>query len=425
MVFSSARKPEGGFQFISVVQLCMIWWAYQERLIRLRDVRVWFATHELLARRCQLKRGQTARYTYEELYELVGGGRDIPASLQRLQARGLLTWEPGTIGFPEQPPPGQEWAGLEAMLTQVRNHRRRVPVPRRLLRFIAGGCGRVVIATILGHLLRCLYYRNGQCRAGGFCKASWIAQVFGVNVRNVKAARRQLEAIGLLQRIEVPQWVRNRYGQKMTINLQWEPPAIEASAASPVGELPPPPEFSTPELPPPDSYTELPTGNIHQKPAAGRPAGALTALFRRAREAVRDGTALLDEPEPVTQRQTCVPARREEPQPANKHTLFLPDPTLHHILPADLRDTSRLLQLYTQATQAGLIGTSEADRLSFVGLAQHVVRYHPANPGGLFHELLTRRHFHFVTQEEEEVALRRLKRHLFGGGGNFVLQAVG
>ena len=60
-----------------------------------------------------------------------------------------------------------------------------------------------------------------------------------------------------------------------------------------------------------------------------------------------------------------------------------------------------------------------------MGLAQHVVRYHPANPGGLFHELLTRRHFHFVTQEEEEVALQRLKRHLFGGRGNFVLQAVG
>src|SRR2546425_12105896 len=90
MVFSSARKPEGGFRFISVVQLCMIWWAYQERRIRLRDVRVWFATHELLARRCQLKRGQSATYTYEELYELVGGGGGHPGSLDRLHDRGLV-----------------------------------------------------------------------------------------------------------------------------------------------------------------------------------------------------------------------------------------------------------------------------------------------------------------------------------------------
>src|SRR5439155_27240615 len=194
---------------------------------------------------------------------------------------------------------GQEWACLTVMLAQVRNNRPRVPVPRRLLRFLAGGCGRVVTATILGHLLCCLYYRQGYCKADGFCKASWIAKVFSVNVRNVKAARRQLEAIGLLQRIEVPQWVRNRYGQKMTINLQWEPPVIEASAESPVGELPPPPQFSTPELPPPDSHRELPARDTHQEPATGSPAGLLSTLSQRAREAVQTGTAPLSEPAPV------------------------------------------------------------------------------------------------------------------------------
>src|SRR2546427_6842302 len=120
MVFSSARKPEGGFRFISVVQLCMIWWAYQERRIRLRDVRVWFAAHELLARRCQLKRGQTARYTHEELYELVGGGGDTPASLQRLQRRGVPEWGPGAIGVSEPPPPEGGGAGLGAGVTQSR-----------------------------------------------------------------------------------------------------------------------------------------------------------------------------------------------------------------------------------------------------------------------------------------------------------------
>src|SRR5437762_10896384 len=320
----------------------MAWWAYREQEIRLVDLRVWFAVHELVARRCQLKREQTANYTCKELHRLMGGGGDIPASLQRLQARGLLMWEQGIIQFPEQPPPGQEWAGLTAMLAQVRNNRRRVPVPRRLLRFIAGGCGRVVTATILGHLLRCLYYRNGQCRTGGFCKASWIAEIFGVNVRNVKAARRQLEAIGLLQRTEVPQWVRNRYGQKMTINLQWEPPAIKASAASPIGELPPPPQFSTPELPPPDSHRELPAGDTHQEPATGSPAGLLSTLSQRAREAIQAGTVPLSEPAPVV---LChVPARRQQYQPPVQRgaQVLLPPPTLRNIRLQDLTDTSRL-----------------------------------------------------------------------------------
>src|SRR4030095_10671096 len=96
------------------------------------------------------------------------------------------------------------------------------PCPRRPLRFRAGGCGAVVTAPILGHLFRCLYYRQGECRPTGLCKASWIAQVFGISLRSVKAARKYLvEDIQLLLPVEVPHWVRNRYGQKITLNLHW------------------------------------------------------------------------------------------------------------------------------------------------------------------------------------------------------------
>jgi hypothetical protein len=90
-------------------------------------------------------------------------------------------------------------------------------------------------------------------------------------------------------------------------------------------------------------------------------------------------------------------------------------PTLSHILPQDLQDTGRLLLLYEHVRQRGLIGPAEADRLTFVALAQHVLTYRPANAGGLFQRLLTRRHFHFITQADEEAALQRLKRHLYSG----------
>jgi hypothetical protein len=422
MVLSTARKPEGGFKFISVVQLAMMWWAYRDRRIRLQDVRVWFAAQELLARRCQLKRGQIGNYTCEELYRLVGRRGDIPASLQRLQAGGLLTWEPGVIGFAEQPPLGHEQAGLETMLAKIRNHHRLVPVPRRLIRFIAGGCRRVVLATILGHLLRCLYYRSSQCKADGFCKASWIAEVFGVHVRNVKAARRYLEDIGLLQRTEVPQWVRNRYGQKMTINLQWVPPAAQTSAESAAGELPPPRAFSTLQLPPPDSHTELPTENTHQEPAVGRPSGFLSTLFQQAQEAIRTGAAPLTEPEPIVRCRVATPLHQEHPIAAKKESAPLPPPTLRHILFQDLKDTERLLALHTRAIQAELIGSSEAEQLAFFGLAQHVLAYRPENAGGLFRQLLARRCFHFITQEEEEAAQQRLKQHLYAVRGSPIWQ---
>jgi len=88
---------------------------------------------------------------------------------------------------------------------------------------------------------------------------------------------------------------------------------------------------------------------------------------------------------------------------------------LRRILRHDLRDTTRLLQLYAQAVRAQLLGASEAERLAFVALAQHVLASRPTNPGGLFTQLLRTRQFDYATQDDEDSAVRRLKRHLYKG----------
>ena len=261
------RKPEGGFQFIAVRQLCAVWCAYKTARIPLLDVRVWFAAQELVARRCQLRPERQPTYTYDELARVVGGVGDVSASLHRLQASELLTWTPHAITF-NPSLPEQVSSALAPMLAQITNHKRRVPVPRRLLRFLAGGCTRVLLATVLGHLFRCLYYRDGQCQPEGFCKASWIAAVFGVSERAVKTARRRLEALGFLQRTETAQWLLNRYGQRMTINLRWtDLPLPEVPHPKPVSELAPLPAALPVELAPPDSHQQLPTEENNQKPA--------------------------------------------------------------------------------------------------------------------------------------------------------------
>lgn len=97
-------------------------------------------------------------------------------------------------------------------------------------------------------------------------------------------------------------------------------------------------------------------------------------------------------------------------------------PQLQHMTLPDLKDTERLLALYTQSVQAKLIGPSEAERLTFVGLAQHVLAYRPENAGGLFRQLLTRRRFHFVTQEDEDTAQKRLKQHFCTIRGSPIFQ---
>jgi hypothetical protein len=413
MVLPTARKPEGGFQFIAVRQLCAVWCAYEIARIRLIDVRVWFAAQELVARRCQLAPERQPTYTCDELARVVGRVGDLSASLHRLQACGLLTWAPHAITF-NLSLPEQVLSALETMLAQITNHRRRVPVPRRLLRFLASGCTRVLLVTVLGHLFRCLYYRDGQCHPEGLCKASWIAEVFGVSERAVKTARRRLEAIGFLQRSETPQWLLNRYGQRMTINLRWTGlPLPEAPHPEPVSEFTPLPAALPPAIAPPDSHQQLPTEEKNQKPAASRPTGVLPTLFAQARECLRTGTALPTEPEPVVTRTVSAPAQKERLSTPVLTQTPQPAPRLQHVTLPDLKDTQRLLALYAQSVQAKLIGPSEAERLTFVGLAQHVLAYRPENAGGLFRQLLTRRCFHFVTQEDEDAAQQRLKQHLY------------
>ena len=121
--------------------------------------------------------------------------------------------------------------------------------------------------------------------------------------------------------------------------------------------------------------------------------------------------------EPAVTRIVSTPAQKELRSTPLVAQPPMPPPRLQHVTLPDLRDTDRLLALYAQSVQAKLIGPSEAERLTFVGLAQHVLAYRPANAGGLFRSLLTRRCFHFVTQEEEDVAQQRLKHHLYAGRG--------
>ena len=168
-------------------------------------------------------------YRVEELTDLVSGTHSMASSLRKLARANLLHWHETKLTFPDDRSTLSDSAAVQAMLEQITNHHRLIPVPRRLIRYLAGGCHRVMVATIMGHLLRCLYYRDGGCRPQGHCKATWIAQVFGVSVRQVKQSRKMLESIGLLQRSSTPQWVLNRYGQTMTVNLQMARARIEAT----------------------------------------------------------------------------------------------------------------------------------------------------------------------------------------------------
>src|SRR5499427_1955376 len=348
----NARKPVGGFIFLTVQQLCLLWWAYRTRLIQLRDFRIWFAAHEMVARRCQMDAGQVPAYTPGDLHGLVGGvgGEHLRASLRRLDTLGLLTWASTTLTFATSPTDLRrvhDLTGFQSMLQATPNPYRRVPVPRQAVRLIAGGLKASVIATMLGHLLRCLYYREHHCLSGGWCKASWIAEVFRMDLRSIKAARKHLVTIGWLRLCDTPQTLCNRWGTYVLISLSWTRTALERAAEANLETCssgsPPPPAFCTPGLPPLPKEHQQPLQELqHQQPA------------RQA-----------DCPTPSPPHQLIASAssrpsagvKKRVQEPSTPTTLQ--PPTLRHIVPDDLQDTGRLLTLFVQAQTQGLIGKSD------------------------------------------------------------------
>jgi hypothetical protein len=432
-------RPEGGYQLIPAVQLALAWWAYRENLIRLADLRVWFAAWEMRARRCRLPSPLPRRFGLGELAKLTGlSPRRLKAAIRRLEAARLLAWSEAAITFPAhaESPERLGGDGFRPFFDRIPNHDRKVPVPRRILRMLAAGCRPAMIATILGHLLRCLYVKGGTFQAIGRVKASWIAEVFGVGLRRVKEARKELIGMGWLIPLPSPQWAMNRWGALVRINLGWSRRQSDAEAADPaepggtpqaadIGrEMAPPAPPAVPILAPPDSDEEPLRGDKNQEPAAGGPAGFFIAhpeektagAGRQYRDAapvsvLAAGMAMTPD---VTER----PAARstvDHPCGEPPRSATVPGKTdLRRVVPEDLADTGRLLELYAQAVTAGLVPASEWGRLRFVAAAEHARAIGAKNPCGLFVRLVRGGSLHFATEDEAQAASVRIRRHLHG-----------
>jgi hypothetical protein len=403
-------KPQGGYQLIAAAQLAVAWWCYRQKRIRLVDLRVWFAAWEQRARRGRHPRLLPCRFGLRELERLTGlSARRLKESLRRLAAAQLVLWSEVTVGFPAAtscvPPLEREDFGR--FLGRIANNRRRVPVPRRILRLLAGGARPALIATIVGHLLRCLYLKDSGCTSRGRVKASWIADTFGVGLRRVKEARRELMAMGWLIPLAAGQWELNRWGAHVRINLGWsrlEGIKNGAPAHGDGAELAPPAPSGDGELAPPKSDRYPLRDGKNQNPAGGRPAG-----FFAIDEAGKT-TEPAETVQPV--------ATAESPRPATSAThADTPQGAqadLRHVLPEDLRYTGRLLDLYMQAVSLGLAAASEWGRLRFVAAAEHARVIGTKNPCGLFVRLVRGGLWHFATGDDEAAASVRLRRHLHG-----------
>jgi hypothetical protein len=391
----------GGFVLVPVGQLLGAWRACRRSPLGVGDFRTWLACREMLARRCTLDQRRSPTYSFAELSRLTGvTEKRGKASVNRLVAAGLLSWSDQVIDFPE---PGEQ---DNSLADTIGGGQGSLAIPRRMLRLLVDGARPALIATVLGILFRCLSRGRGGFKSRGRVKSTWVARVFGVDIRRVKQARRELIALGWLVPEDSDQWAMNRWGATYHIDLGWD-----RTAARQGPRLPPPPAPGGLPLPPPDSDPEPLREIQHQEPASGGPAGV---------EIEEAG----EEPIPRPVASTSSPSRWEgEPETDSRRPAvmtdgagggLLPAPTLGEVRVEDLRDTGRLFRLHDQAVARDLVGSSEADRLRFVAAAEHAMAVGQGNPPGLFMHLVRGRLWRYLTQDDEDRANARIKREMRG-----------
>ena len=278
----------------------------------------------------------------------------------------------------------EDRSGLDAMFDHLQGVTRKVPVPRRMIRRLAGGLSKARTATVIAHLIRCLFYRKGEgINPVGCCKASWVAEVFGVTERSVFDARKFLVLeLGWLLPEECSQHVLNRDGLWVAVNLDWGPEEQGAPAELSIA--------ATVEVPAAADESSGP-----RPENAGHFAGPSTENKKPLRES-------------NNQKPASRPAASGGPAGFQGSNSGEKKPDIRDIVPDDFRDRDRLMELHRQAVDAKFISTSEADRLAFLAAAAHAQAV-GSKPCRLFAWMVRGKRFEFITQADEDAARSRLR----------------
>lgn len=349
------------------------------------DVRVYWALHEIAERRVAAGRAARLKPTLgnpnqfdratiiAEARKLVRTetAARVRAAMRRLQELGIVKLDRTGIEFSEGDSRLSDSATEDAERMALAIHDREdvryrsLPIPRRVLRFLAA-CGRPsVAACMLGHMIRCLWWVDGRCVGIGSCSVAFITDLFSIHERNVKRARSWLKEAGWLRDVATPAAHVNAFGARVEIKLDW-------SAGFPTGvaEITRTPPRCAPrdtKTPPPVHKHKLLSGSENPSPPATQRTGACTQAVQQ------------------------------------------PPPDLRHIEAHDLGDPVRLNGLFAQAVRQKLVRGSLSDRLRFFGAAEHALRVGRRNPCGLFSAIVRRGLWAYISQVDEDRAATQLR----------------
>ena len=373
---------KGGYKTVTPIQLANCLSAHFERRISYRAVRVYFACIALVAireaaLRWQKQKGRKPRaescFRLAEVAKLTGLTQiAAKRELRCLRRAEVLSWSEKCIALNPGINEGSE--ELLRVLAGKRSPHRPVPVPRSVLRFLAGSPKASIGKTMLGYIVRGLSIdrRGGEIGSAGSVKASWIAGTFGLSLRSVKSARKALIDSGFISK-DMGSFQRklNRDGAYFRVNLEWKEgegamPKIAPQAAKNARLFAPP-------------YKDLKTSYEIKNQKAQSRALKLPGVCK-----------------------------------ANK----VREPNLLDVRPEDLKSFARAQALFLQAVKAGWIRGSESDFLNWMAAA---IRANTAkkvrDPVRVFVSIVKGKRWELISQAQEDRARMLIGQYRDDGRG--------
>ncbi len=270
-----------------------------------------------------------------------------------------------------------------------------VPIPRRIIRFLAKCEKRSTILVLLTYLERGMSLDKGKIKSAGTAKASLIAEKTGLTIRSVRTARAELLKIGLITP-DTTKFQRklNKDGAYFTINLSWSESkntelvinrkGSEGTTKSPVVEKVPV-----------DNSLRLST-KISPLPVKNSTKISPPYRDKLSSYEFRNQKTLGTAPKPTG---FCKTKKAKEEKPK-----------IYDVIPEDLENFGRVEELYFQAVRRGLIETTEAGAINFLAAAVRA-RTVLGDAPRIFMGLIRGKLWKNITQADEDRALVALKRY--------------
>jgi hypothetical protein len=263
-----------------------------------------------------------------------------------------------------------------------------LPIPRRLIRFLAKCEKRSTFLVLLSYIERGITLRNRSIKNAGSLKASLIVKTTGLSLRAVRLARKELLELGIITP-DTTKYQRklNRDGAYFTINLNWSPEkkaqefhrkGSEEATKSPVAE-------------------KVPVDNL--KPSTPKIAPPPSEKCSKIAPPYRD-----KKPSKELRNQKAQASASNQSGVFSKQIGQERKPNLFDVQLEDLQSFDRTEALYEQAVKTKLIQNSESNFLNWIAAAVRAKSCESRDPVRVFVGIVRKKLWHHITQADEERA---------------------